>query len=562
WYVGSTGDGSFVPMNSEKRTTIQTKLTIPSFGSDKLRLSYLNQARDFRNYDHRYKYNPDGAYKNFVRGDLAGLNYNGVIASTTFWEFHGAWFSNREQSYAFEDPYDPRFPPYTRALETSGPAFLAGGAEDLHFHRESRYWLSKVDLVSQVNNEHQIKVGIEGKWHRIWVHNFGIHNDQTTNFKPQPIETGRSEFADVIIQPTQYSGYIQDKMEFKDFIVNLGVRFDFFDPKADILTAPLKLGNPLSVAPSESESQLSPRFGLAFPITDRGVLHLSYGHFFQIPQFDLIYLNPSYNMNATEAFQVGNPGLKSERTVAYEFGLQQQLGDVIGLDVTAYYKDFRNLIGTRIYDIGNGNKYSQYVNQDYGNARGIIVSLERRSSDGFAATIDYTFQIVRGNASDPNSVFLDNVTDPPRESQKQLAPLDWDRRHSLNISATIGNATDYTVTLIGRLGTGLPYTPAFQNQRTGLLNSESRPLNYNLDLYATKYLDVFGSVVNVFVKVYNVFDTRNELDVFTDTGRADYSLEANYSGNPRGINTIQEYYMRPDYYSAPRQMIVGAEISF
>jgi hypothetical protein len=232
------------------------------------------------------------------------------------------------------------------------------------------------------------------------------------------------------------------------------------------------------------------------------------------------------------------------------------------VDVTGYYKDFRNLIGTEIFDIGNGNKYSQYVNRDYGNTRGIIISLEKRHSHGFSATLDYTFQIAQGNASDPNSVFLDNQTDPPRQPQTQLAPLDWDRRHSLNVTATIGELTDYTVTFIGRLGSGLPYTPAFQNQRTGLLNSETRPTVATVDMYATKYLDVLGSPLNIFLKVYNLLDTRNELDVFSDTGRAGYSLEANYSGAPRGINTIDEFYTRPEFYSAPRQIVLGLGISF
>jgi len=257
-----------------------------------------------------------------------------------------------------------------------------------------------------------------------------------------------------------------------------------------------------------------------------------------------------------------NPGLKSERTVAYEFGVKQQLSIDIALDVTTYYKDVRNLIGTEIFDIGNGNKYSQFVNRDYGNVKGIIVSLEKRHTSGFSATLDYTFQIAKGNASDPNSVFLDNQTDPPLESQKQLAPLDWDRRHSLNITATIGSPTDFTVTLVGRLASGLPYTPAFQNQRTGLLNSDKRPMTVNLDLYASKYLTVFGYSLSVFTKVYNVFDTKNELDVFSDTGRAGYSLDAKFSGSPRGINTIEEYYTRPEYYSAPRQVILGFGISF
>ncbi|MDH3251625.1 MAG: TonB-dependent receptor, partial [Ignavibacteria bacterium] len=429
-------------------------------------------------------------------------------------------------------------------------------------HRESRFLTLKADLVSQITQEHQIKAGGEAKLHRIWIHNFGIRNDQSTGFVPTPVEFGRSEFAHTTIKPRQYAAYIQDKMEFNDFIVNLGVRFDYFNSRANILVEQLRLGQTAAFERAEPEGQLSPRIGISYPITDRGVLHVSYGHFFQVPQFDLMFLNPGYNINATDAFQVGNPGLRSQRTVAYELGLQQQLSPDIRLDVTGFYKDFRNLIGTEIFDIGNGNKYSQFVNRDYGNARGIILSLEKRFAGGFSATLDYTFQIAQGNASDPNAVFLDNETDPPRASQKQLAPLDWDRRHSVNVTTTIGALENYTITAIGRIGTGLPYTPAFQNQRTGLLNSENRPLVATLDIYATKYLHVFGSPLNVFVKVYNVFDTRNELDVFSDTGRAGYSVEANYSGAPRGVNTTEEFYTRPEFYSAPRQIVLGMGVSF
>jgi len=562
WHIGASGDGTLVPLRREERFTAHMKVTIKLFTSDRLRLSYLDQRRDWRDYDHPYKYNPDGTYQRSARGKLAGLGFTTVFDPTSFLEIHGAWFSNLEESYVYEDPYDPRFPDYRRALAVSGPAFLTGGARDLHLHRESRYLTFKADFVSQVTNEHQIKLGVEGKKHRIWIHNFGIQNDQSTNFTPRPVGFGRSEFANTVIRPEQASAYVQDKMEFQNLIVNAGLRVDYFRPKAKVLKEPLRLGDPKTLQSVLPEYQLSPRFGLAFPITDRGVLHLSYGHFFQVPNFDLLYLNPQFNINATQTFQVGNPALRSERTVAYELGVQQQLGDDIGLDITAYYKDVRNLVGTEIFDIGNGNKYSQYVNRDYGNTRGFIVSLEKRHNGFLGLTIDYTFQIAKGNASDPNSVFLDNLTDPPRESQKQLAPLDWDRRHSLNVSVAMGTQSDYLVTMIGRLASGLPYTPAFQNQRTGLLNSENRPFMVNVDVYATKYLDLFGYDVNLFGKIYNLFDTLNERDVFSDTGRAGYSLDENYSGEPRGINTIEEYYRRPDFYSAPRQVVVGLSVTF
>ncbi|MBI2429918.1 MAG: TonB-dependent receptor [Ignavibacteriales bacterium] len=561
WYRGATGDNEYVSMNDEHRSTVQGKVTVRAFETDKFRFSYLGQTRDWRNYDHRYKYNPDGAYKNFSSGTLASINYVSVLSAETFWEVNAAWYRTKEESYVFEDPYDRRFPVSNQSLQSTGSAFFVRGAEDVHFHRELRNWLGKGDFVSQITNHHQVKAGFEGKLYRLWINNFGIQNDQMSNFKPKPVYFGSSDFANVVLNPIQSSAYLQDKMEYESFIVNIGIRFDYFDSKAKILTEQLKLNRTAGQKAAESEFQMSPRFGLAFPITDQGVLHLSYGHFFQIPQFDLMYLNPSYNINATETFQVGNPGLRSERTVAYELGLQQQVAEDVGIDVTIYYKDVRNLLGTQIFELENGNRYSQYINQDYGNTKGFILSLEKRLMDGFGATIDYTFQIAKGNASDPNSVFLDSQSDPPVESQKQMSSLDWDRRHSFNVSLTFGRPKNYTITTIGRLGSGLPYTPSLQNQRTGLVNSENRPMVYTVDLYATKFITFADYSLSIFAKVYNLFDTENELNVFTDTGRANYSIQAGYSGRPRGINSIEEYYTRPDFYSAPRQIIVGVEIN-
>ena len=76
------------------------------------------------------------------------------------------------------------------------------------------------------------------------------------------------------------------------------------------------------------------------------------------------------------------------------------------------------------------------------------------------------------------------------KSNKQLVPLDWDRTHSLNLTLTLGVPGDYIASFIGRLGSGLPYTPSLQNQRTGLENSDNRPAFYNVDLYVTKYFEL------------------------------------------------------------------------
>ena len=117
-------------------------------------------------------------------------------------------------------------------------------------------------------------------------------------------------------------------MEFKDLIINVGIRFDYFEPDANVLAddedpniyAPAKLSNtffddngngiqdgteaPKTVADrakywykkATAKVKVSPRFGASFPITDRGVIHFSYGHFFQTPNFERLYANPGFKV--------------------------------------------------------------------------------------------------------------------------------------------------------------------------------------------------------------------------------------------------------------------------
>ena len=45
-----------------------------------------------------------------------------------------------------------------------------------------------------------------------------------------------------------------------------------------------------------------------------------------------------------------------------------------------------------------------------------------------------------------------------QENIKEILPLDWDQTHTLNGTLTIGEPGSWQVGLIGRLGSGLPYT--------------------------------------------------------------------------------------------------------
>ena len=232
------------------------------------------------------------------------------------------------------------------------------------------------------------------------------------------------------------------------------------------------------------------------------------------------------------------------------------------MHVTGFYKDIRDLLGTEIHETYiSGNRYARYVNRDYGNVRGITIAFDKRRSGNFSASVDYTFQIAEGNASDPNATFWDNQSIPPQESEKQVVPLDWDQTHTLNFSVTFSQPNNWVASILGRYGSGLPYTPAFQYQRTGIENSERKPAQYSVDLKATKEFQIERVICRVFLKITNLFDNQNENEVYSDTGRAGYTLTRS-SGAVTGPLTYDDYYKRSDFYTAPRQFKIGVSMGF
>ncbi|TFB11425.1 TonB-dependent receptor [Candidatus Marinimicrobia bacterium MT.SAG.2] len=579
-------DWQYQSMNSSERNSYQGKLTYvfnPETKKDKLNFdaSWQEEENLGANYNHLFRYSPDGMRKRNKTSWTGGIRWSRIVSPNTYFTLNFHHLQNRLRDATFEDPLDPLYASDDRLRQRGNFSFYTGGTDMRHRQRETRTTLAKFDFTSQINSEHQLRGGIEGKFHRLWFHEISVRKNAGTAFQSQiPIE-GTAFNQEYIHKPKEYSAYIQDKIELEFLIVNAGIRLDVFNPADSVLqdfSRPQKIdiNNPTKSIPrfgdaANSTYQLSPRFGIAYPITDRGVIHVSYGHFFQTPLYEFLYTNPSFSLNTSEgrasvfSAPFGNANLKPQKTVSYEIGLQQQVSEEIAIDVTGYYKDIRNLLGTKIETIAtgethSGTKYGRYINRDYGNVKGLIFSIEKRRSNNFSATLDYTLQIAAGNASDPKSVLIDNAADPPVQSEKQLVPLDWDRTHSITSSVALGSPKAQMISLIGKMGTGLPYTPAVQDQRTGLENSERRPVTLTFDLSARKIFSFHDYNLTAFIRVFNLFDRLNEREVYKDTGRATYSLAQNLPGLVQGLNSKEEYFLRSDWYSSPREVNIGITI--
>ena len=575
------GDGRYIPMGFNNRTSVFGKLSLALTNNDRLSLSvshrYTKQNREsdaINNeiYDHLFRYNPLGQSTSYDDVTIGILSWNRILSPKTYVNLRVSVNRKDYERYIYKDSLDPRYTTDNRLRLRGNFSFYTGGTDMSYITRTALTTLTKFDITSHISRHQQVQLGVEYKQHELSLIDMKLKKNSETNFQVEipPLNSADNQRYNKF--PIEAAAYIQTKWESNDFIMNLGVRYDYFDAKGEVIKDLTRPRTSERVA-STPTSQVSPRLGIAYPITERGVMHVSYGHFFQIPQFRYLYTNPSFTVNPEEGraavlnYPFGNANLKSQKTVAYEIGLQQQLSRDIALDVTAYYKDIRNLLGSEINTIATGEQhsgidYGRYVNRDYGQVKGLTFMLERKAVRGLAASVDYTYQVARGNASDPRSVLLDSQSDPPVESEKQLVPLDWDQTHTLNTQVTFHSSRGYVVTVIGKLSSGMPYTPEVAETQAVIENSDRKPNRMTFDLFAMKTIRFGPLALKLTLKVYNLFDRLNEKDVYSDTGRATYTEELYRPGEVQGLNTKEEFFTRPDWYEPPRQILLGISTQF
>lgn len=602
------GDGAIVSMNWNEKFYGQGKLTYKPFSGVKLNYNYIYDDVEFREYDHSFAFNPDGDFKKFRLGNTNILGLTHTLNQSTFYQANFSYFFKRFKQFVYDDPNDPRWTndELLGQQPTEVPSFRTGGTQNQIFNRSTSTYGFKLDFTSQVDKINMVKFGVEFNKHRLGFSNIfllqsqGIEDPAVTKnpFVKRHIADPNDPVENLAVdiyqrEPVELSGYLQDKLELNDLIINVGFRVDYFDPDGLVLNditdpdiyRPKKNvnvdktleerrnsnanGDPW-YRDADTDLKISPRLGIAFPITDRGVIHFSYGHFFQIPNFDLLYKNPEFKFGPSTGNLgvAGNSNLKAQQTISGEVGLQQAFSEDISIDLTVYFRDIRNLAGTRADEIrlpGGSSSYSQFVNSDFGFVQGVIFTLDKRLSNNWSATIDYTFQTAKGNASDPAATR--NQIAGGAQPEIKLIRLNWDQTHTVNVTFSFASDDNWGFSFIGRFGSGSPYTPTSSLNLSNLLtNSELKPNTTTLDLRAYKDFYFGDFRVSLFTRVFNLFDIRNELDVYTDTGTADFTIEEfqrRTDDNPdKLVNTLDEFYRNPTFYSEPRRVEVGASIFF
>jgi outer membrane receptor protein involved in Fe transport len=376
-----------------------------------------------------------------------------------------------------------------------------------YFDQRARSWILKFDLTSRRWPGHRIKTGFLAQYNdmrNVQMTSPGLTRPLMDDLTGRTLGLAQGRSANIFHNfAPRTAFYCQDRWEYRGMVVNAGLRYDLFSPGNGVEVLLRAEGVDPSI--ERFKQVLSPRLGLAFPITDRDVFHFHYGRSFQAPGNNRLF--QTQDPNSGEAL-LGNPDLDPEITVSYQAGVRHQFSTHITGDFAIFYKDIYDLVtSTTAVDSVSGNTFSRYINRAYASARGLEVTLDRRFADGYGGQIAYTLGFADGVASDAEfgAQGASGLTHLPTGE----LPLRWDQRHVLSFRLRLMDAGSWGGSFIYAMGSGLPWTPALRNQRRAdprLENSRRHPATHSLSMQAEKYFDLWGRALTLF------FDGRNLLD--------------------------------------------------
>jgi outer membrane receptor protein involved in Fe transport len=536
-----TGDREIVSLSYDHRYNWLAKLSNRSIPKVKLEYQLLGNSFERKGYNHAYRFNPDGTRTQREFSIVHGFDWTHTLSDKMYYNASVRQNYFDYSDYRYEAVDDPR---YFEAGQPQGSASFEDGAVvqgvDLgRFIQTTNAYVFKGSLERQSTKVHLVKAGLEAQVYDLDFGAPGIIVNSIVDGEQQLVVRTDTIGARVInFKPRSAAAFVQDRVEWRDLRIRAGIRFEAFEANA---TVPSELGNPANsiqgAPPSFAKSTTlklvaAPRLGLSFPILDRASMFFSYGHFYQMPQLGIMFSNADYSILENLQFGaeaekgiLGNPDLRPEFTVQYEFGFKSALTRDLGLDVSLFYKDIRDLLGVEFIQTFTAASYARYTNVDFGEVGGFTLSFDQRTDSGIRTTLDYTFQRAIGNSSDPRETFNRQAAgEDPRPRQ---VAFNWDQRHALN--ATIGwfKRDNFSLTAVLKAGTGQPFTPSISSVFGSDLepNSGRKDGFFLVDVRAEKYFKVGATNLTVFTRVFNLLDEHfvNGF-VFSSTGSPFYTL--------------------------------------
>jgi len=444
------------------------------------------------------------------------------------------------------------------------------------------------DITSQVRKEWQIKGGFDFTYY---------------NLNRYQEAKAFNVIEEKVYNPYEGDIYFQNKLEFEGLIMNIGLRYDFYNPNDYVYK---NLYDPFDIIAAYNEKrepkaytektklfgQLSPRIGISHPISDKTVLHFSYGHFFQRAGFgdygegtgadiegqSVSGILNTYLLTNSDGqpvpYNLGNRLLKPRKTVSYELGIEHNLGGMV-TTVTAFYKDITNTIRTVRVFMDDGTSYLTTGNSNYADAKGVEVAIRKPLSGIWGGYLNFSWSTgITGRSGDPdvlaspNSGIESRVTDftgdyilydPARLKFGVVfaVPTNFDLLYS--VFADMQISVDYQIYF--------PHKQIISDNFTEGGKTYIRTPDKNADIRIRKEFKVGGLNLSAFIEVRNAFNDKwNNLQVVNSSTASAEDRVAYVNSNfaifpeytPNG-GAFPDVWM---YRNMPRAWVFGFAIGF
>lgn len=364
----------------------------------------------------------------------------------------------------------------------------------------------------------------------------------------------------------------------------------------------------------EPQTQIMPRIAFSFPISDEASFFANYDVLTQRPRSN-VYANPiTYYLQFLQKQSqiIVSPDIKPEKTINYQFGFKQRLGQTSAITMTAFYKELKDNFQQVQIATAFPASYLTYTNRDFGTIKGFTLQYDLRRTNNIQLNAAYTLQFANGTGSNANSA-ANLISSGESEPIRIAIPLDYDQRHTIvtTIDYRYGAGASYTgpaalksvlenlgVNLIFRAGSGTPYSRISQEKvqdilsaddtrfrrLIGEINGSRLPWQYNMDLRLDKDFNLTSkgadgkgreTTLNVYLLVQNLFDTKRVASVYPATGLPDddgyltSSQAADFLSSLGSEGNIQSYMdlykiavNDPANFRLPRVVRVGAIYKF
>jgi hypothetical protein len=381
----------------------------------------------------------------------------------------------------------------------------------------------KFDITSQLDRINLVKAGLE------FVHNnfqmeFGAINGALPSERP---------WTSWERNPIRFALYLQDKIEFQGLIANLGLRMDYVDPRGTwwdldpfdqaFFSSDYDPDNPandtLFVQTNvKKQTFLSPRLGVAHPITSVSKIYFNYGHFRQISITDRLFVVRRITLDAMRDF--GDPDLPFQRTIAYELGYEHSLFQNYLLRLAGYYKDVSDQADQTLYQSANGKvRYDQSTSKSYEDIRGFEITLEKRAGKWLTGFINYTYQVntfgnfgvgrIFENPAEQREYLRDNPPDQERPIARPYARANIIINTPSDFGFQVGNSHPlgmWNFSFLANWQSGRHFTWTNTIDVPGVTNNFQWSSFYNVDLRISRPFNIKNATLLLFADISNLFN--------------------------------------------------------